>query len=235
MNAERLPILGAPIRVLIPVRPGAVVERFVAAWRTAVEKTCDGSEVRCLDCEQLGEGLQSAGVGEQTATLLLVPEYAFRPSDLRAVLAAAATVDVVVPVRQGIARPAWLRVLGGIRKLVYRVVFGIETGPPLAWYGLPAWWRRSKLSWRFGLRVQDPGCGLLLVRREVLERCPIQSQGRFALVELIAKANFAGALIAEVPLGKPTDLPVGPPFADVPGDRRRVFRSPVFNQASPVA
>src|SRR5229473_5652381 len=52
----------------------------------------------------------------------------------------------------------------------------------------------------FGLRLKDPECRFLLARRSIFERIPIQSAGPFAFAELLAKANFLGCLMSEVPV-----------------------------------
>ena len=53
----------------------------------------------------------------------------------------------------------------------------------------------------FGLRYHDVACPFRLFRRDILARIPIQSDGPFAHVELLAKANFLGCLMGEeVPL-----------------------------------
>jgi glycosyltransferase involved in cell wall biosynthesis len=49
----------------------------------------------------------------------------------------------------------------------------------------------------FGLRLKDPDCWFMLVRRSVFERIPIQSAGPFAFAEILAKANFLGCLMSE--------------------------------------
>jgi glycosyltransferase involved in cell wall biosynthesis len=51
----------------------------------------------------------------------------------------------------------------------------------------------------FGLRLKDPECWFLLARRSIFERIPIQSNGSFAFAEILAKANFLGCLMSEVP------------------------------------
>jgi glycosyltransferase involved in cell wall biosynthesis len=49
----------------------------------------------------------------------------------------------------------------------------------------------------FAVRLRDLGCHLVLARRAMFARIPIQSNGRFAHVEIIAKANFLGFLMTE--------------------------------------
>ena len=50
----------------------------------------------------------------------------------------------------------------------------------------------------FGLRLKDPECWFFLARRSMFTRIPIQSNGPFALAEILAKANFLTCLMAEV-------------------------------------
>lgn len=50
------------------------------------------------------------------------------------------------------------------------------------------------------------------------------------MVEVLAKANFAGAMMAEMPLAKGGELPVmAKPFDMRAGDERQVFRRPKFS------
>jgi hypothetical protein len=122
------------------------------------------------------------------------------------------------------------------------VVFSHRPHPAAAWLG----WRNLAGRWLaracFGVRSRDIDCPYRLLRREILPRMPLQSRSSFAHVELLAKANFLGHLIAEeVPLSdSPDALP--PPaseregFRDVFADARRVFSHPDFGPAHlPVA
>jgi glycosyltransferase involved in cell wall biosynthesis len=52
----------------------------------------------------------------------------------------------------------------------------------------------------FGVRFRDPGCRFVLARRSLFDRFPIQSDGDFAHVEVLAKANFLECLMTEVPV-----------------------------------
>jgi len=52
----------------------------------------------------------------------------------------------------------------------------------------------------FGVRLKDVDCSFKLFRREILGRIPIQSNGAFAHAEIVAKANFLGCLMCEVPV-----------------------------------
>src|SRR5262249_56088364 len=91
--------------------------------------------------------------------------------------------------------PLGLRVLGWLYRLFLRVVFAHTPEPLPGWLG----WRehRYRLLARvlFGLRSQDVNCPFRLYRREVFDRIPVQSDGDFANVEVLAKANFLGSLL----------------------------------------
>lgn len=242
------PSSASPLSVIVAARDFAGLPTFSAAWLEQLrrignpfEVIVSGSElrneipgVRAISSDSphgLGPALRAgfAAVSHQLV-LVIVPEFAFRPHDVRALLKAIDTADVVVGVRPGQARSAWQDRLGRLFSLVSRIVIGIEPSPPPAWFGWARW--RQRLRWRliFGLRLQDPESGLLLIRRELLDRCPIQSAGRFAMVEVLAKANFAGAMMAEMPLAKGGELPVmAKPFDMRAGDERQVFRRPKFS------
>jgi len=177
----------------------------------------------------LGASLRTAfgEIGE--TVLIIVPEFAYRSSDLRPLFDAFKDVDIVIGVRPGHGMPSWLAGAKRLATFLRRWLFGIPAMDMMPWYGWPA--ARSRLRYRFiyGPRLQDPGTGLLLIRRSILERCPIQSNGAFAILELIAKANFLGAMISEVKLGKPSDMPVMKGrFENYPNDERTVFRHPTF-------
>ena len=55
----------------------------------------------------------------------------------------------------------------------------------------------------FGVRLGDVHCLSLLARRSIFRRIPIQSQGTFAHAEILAKANFLGCLMMDVPVNTP--------------------------------
>jgi glycosyltransferase involved in cell wall biosynthesis len=79
-----------------------------------------------------------------------------------------------------------------------------ETSPrPLAYKRHKRNWTERFFHWFiriiFGLRLKDPECWFLLARRSIFARIPIQSSGPFAFAELLAKANFLGCLMSEVP------------------------------------
>jgi hypothetical protein len=89
----------------------------------------------------------------------------------------------------------------------------------------------------FAVRLTDPSCLFLLARREIFPRIPIQSDGPFAHVEVLAKANFLGLVMNEAPVtyrpwtSAPWDGAAGKP-PGVRRDFRRVFSRPRFGPAT---
>jgi hypothetical protein len=229
----RPPLGEGPISAIIACQADAA---FVDAWRSAVEKAAPGSQVLTDDepTSKLGESLRRLFPRcEHASVLIIVPDVPHRPGELKTLLDAAKEADVVAGVRPGQTRPAKFARLGWFGRLLARVLFGVALEPPRSWLGWPAARRRWRYRWRFGLRLHDPESGLILLRRDVWARCPTQSNGRFAVVELLAKANFAGAMIAEVLLGPPGKT-AAPGLESDPRDERVVFRSPVFLSPSGV-
>lgn len=78
----------------------------------------------------------------------------------------------------------------------------------------------------FGIRLKDVGCRFLLARRSIFGRIPIQSDGPFAHLEVLAKANFLGCLMTEVPVAyQPRPVVPGEYFWS---DFHRVYSHPDF-------
>ena len=123
----------------------------------------------------------------------------YHPDDLKVLLAQIDQVDLVSGFRQWQPVPAGLRGIGHVWRAFLRVVMGVKEAKKPCWLG----WReeRKRLLARllFGLRVQDVHCAFRLFRREVFDRFPIQSDGAFAEVEVLAKANFL-AWMSEEPV-----------------------------------
>ena len=59
---------------------------------------------------------------------------------------------------------------------------------------------RWLIRFLFAVRLRDLDCLFLLARRTIFARIPIQSDGPFAHVEILAKANFLGCLMTEAPV-----------------------------------
>jgi glycosyltransferase involved in cell wall biosynthesis len=165
--------------------------------------------------------------------LLTACDYPYPPGDISKLLDVIDTVDVVVGCRTDVV-PLWLHRWDATFSFFVRTVFGVAMEPRPGWRGWPACWKSVKYRMLFGLRTWDPTCAFTLYRRSVLERIPIQSDGEFIRVELLAKANFLGCLMAEAPIGRLAGNFKGvpePSTAGGSGDAGIVFRRPLFAAA----
>jgi glycosyltransferase involved in cell wall biosynthesis len=139
----------------------------------------------------------------------------YRPEDLTRLLDAIDRVDLVTGCRSSRPAPLWARWLGAAYRGCVRVLFGLSLPPPVCWLGRAGWGRRRLARWLFGVHVHDPECAFRLFRRSVFRRIPIQTDGDFAQIEILAKANFLGHLLDEVavthrPLAPGAPPPAGP-------------------------
>jgi glycosyltransferase involved in cell wall biosynthesis len=106
-------------------------------------------------------------------------------------------VHILNGFRAGRPMPILLRIPGMLWQAISWLLFSYV--PPK----LPGWlgWR-ARLGWLlgrvvFGVRLHDLGCPFRLLRREIFARIPLQSDGPFVHVEILAKANFLGHILGE--------------------------------------
>jgi len=148
-------------------------------------------------------------------------------------------IDLIVGYRVGEAIPAWLVWLDAVKWLFVRVFFGMSLEKRDCWLGWTGYARRWAARWLFGLRVRDPECLFCLFRREFFKRIPIQTDGDFAAIEILAKANFLGCMMVEAPVtclpGRAQRYPTG---WDPPRRLRReiglLFRYADFGPVNPM-
>jgi glycosyltransferase involved in cell wall biosynthesis len=261
------PIAAAPLSVILLARDDAAhLESVTAGWISYLngldrefelilveDGSRDGSAERVVELTERhprmlvirhdfprGEGVALAA-GLATARHPLVVccrcEPRYLPSDLRKLLREIDKVHIVSGFRAGLAVPPFVRFFESLYGIFCRIIFSHFPTRAPGWLG----WRRVFGRWLvracFGLRCRDPGCPYRLLRREILVRISLQSRGSFARVELLAKANFLGHLIAEeVPLGD-RQHPVVPEELryetvwQILADARRVFSHPDFGPA----
>jgi glycosyltransferase involved in cell wall biosynthesis len=161
----------------------------------------------------------------------------FQPEELQRLLADIDRVHLVAGFRVSRPVPLPLRLLGWLYRLFLRVLLAHKVEPLPGWLGWQAWRAHVRSRVLFGLRVRDVYCPFRLYRREIFERIPIQSDGEFAQVEVLAKANFLGSVMTETPVRHQ-------PPAETPGEtaaaRRqeradfwRVFGHPDFRPPPP--
>lgn len=124
----------------------------------------------------------------------------FQPSDLGQLLERIDKVDLVTGYRVWRPPPFWLVWLDRLQRLLTWLILGMAWEPRTAWLGWRGLGRRVLARWVFGVRVRDPECLFRLFRREGLAGIPIQCDSAFAHVEILAKANFLGRWMSEVPV-----------------------------------
>jgi glycosyltransferase involved in cell wall biosynthesis len=169
-------------------------------------------------------------------------EPAYRPADLGRLLDKRLPpkdepeidqVHLMTGYRAGRRVPWPLRVVGWLWRLFCRVAFSYPPDRLPGWLGLRRHAGRQLARALFAVRYQDVACPFRLVRREVFARIPIQSDGPFAHVEVLAKANFLGCILSPDEL--PLDVTPGP-AGDVRGvlaDGWRVLTRPTFGPVVP--
>jgi len=181
-------------------------------WTHALTGVEADARVRLLPSSEnpgIGEALRS-GIEAARHPLLIYTEASpsYTPAEIKAFLEVIDRVHVV----------SWVRTTSG---------------------------RRTSRSWRerlyrlglrlfFGIRLHDVDCFFKLFRREVFGRIPIQSAGPFVHAEILAKANFLGFMMSEVPVPftpDPGSAPALLSFRERYKDARRVFHHPDFGPA----
>ena len=251
-----------PISVLLPAHNQAAgLEPIVDGWLRALDRLDRPYEVLVID-DASTDGTRAAadrlaarhptvrvlhhdahrgfgaalrtGIREARHPLVFYSacDYPYPPADLAKLLHAIGAADLVSGCRTDPV-PQWLRRSDTAYRVLARVLFGVELEARPGWRGWAAWREGVRQRLLFGLRLWDTPSAYKLFRRSVLERIPIQSDGDFVHAELMAKANFLGCLMAEVPIGRLPGAFRGAPEPPPPGvtraaEARRVFRRPLF-------
>jgi len=227
---ERPAIAGSPLSVVLPVYNATpLLQAILDEWTTLLDRlgrdyeillvddgSTDGTEaqadaqakvrprLRVLRHAQrrgFGSALRT-GIDEARHPLLCYTscDRQYRPEDLSRLLGTIDKVDVVTGIRLWQPVPRWLWVLHSLWRGLVRILFGAAPAALSCWLGWRGFGRRLVARWVFGVRVQDPECAFRLFRRSLFARMPIQSDDALAHVEILAKANFLGAWIAEEPV-----------------------------------
>jgi hypothetical protein len=128
-------------------------------------------------------------------------DYPYKPSDLRKLLERINDVDVVTGFRSAAPIPNGIRTARVIFGLVLRILIGMPPEPLHGWLGTKAHFYSRLVQLFFGVHVGDTDSAFKLFRREIFAQMPIQSEGLFVHVEILAKANFLTCWMDEIPIG----------------------------------
>jgi glycosyltransferase involved in cell wall biosynthesis len=196
-------------------------------------------QVRILRHEtRRGEGAAlRTGLAAARHPLLLTGtcDRQYQPDDLPRLLTDIDKVHVAVGYRVWQPVPLPLRLLGWLYRLFIRVALAHPLEPLPGWLGWGGWAAHVRARLCLGLRVHDVLCPFRLYRRAIFDRIPIQSDGPFAQVEVLAKANFLGYVMTETPVrhqppaaASKADADAGAARRQAGADFRRVFSHPDF-------
>lgn len=175
--------------------------------------------------DALNDAIRSA---QHPLLVFCVCDKQYQPVDLGRFLKVIDQVDLVVGYRAGGQAPPWRVLLDTFAGLFSRIFLGLPLGPRVCWLGRKGLARRWVARWIFGVSLHDPECPFRLVRREVFTHLPIQASGPFVHVEILAKANHLGCLLAEEPATwTPPTLPTSDTIS-FSQDAWLVFRQPDF-------
>ncbi len=180
---------------------GELAEKLVAGYRHVVVRRHERAQ---------GEGaaLRTAlAVTRHPLLFYTIGDAHYQPADLGRLLRKRPDprkpdleidhVHILSASRSGRKLPWPCRILGEFWRLFLRVLFGEAPQRSPGWLG----WKRhgAALLARvlFGIRYRDVACPFRLLRREILAYIPLQSEGCFVHVEILAKANYLGLMMGE--------------------------------------
>lgn len=141
----------------------------------------------------------------------------------------------VMTASRGGGRMPWLwRLTGVLWRMICRLLFTQAPERLPGWLGWKRQLARILVRMLFGVRYHDVACPFRLHRRAIFARIPLQSDGAFVHIEILAKANYLGYIMGEeVPL-EPGHYPPLPntmsreEWDQVRADARRVLTQPDF-------
>ena len=139
--------------------------------------------------------------------------------------------DIVGGCRTGVAVPALWKNVGRLYRGFCRLALGLPLDPLPGWYGLGDHVRSWFVWIVYGVPLEDPTSAFKVYRTNFLRRFPIQSDGDFVQIELVAKSTFLTCILDEMPLSSKS--------AAIPratwnlADRKRVFGNPQFVHPEP--
>ena len=217
---------------LILSHAGPVADARLEEWRELLGSLERPHELRSVEVGQLRHEIPKT---EHPLVALVNLDRPHEPAELKKLLTRVEEIadpetnrplDLVTSFRAGRPTPTPVRLAGSLWRGFWNFALDLGMQPPPGWLGWKARWHAWANRMAFGTRVRDVYSGMMIVRKAVLERFPVQSTTEFAQAEILAKANFLGCFLDEIPV-----QPKSPPDTSpsVWKDFRAVFSSPKFN------
>jgi hypothetical protein len=190
--------------ILLVIQGGEPMPADEVSWTAAHPRV---RLLRPVAPNGLGAALRAAlEVAQNPLFFHAACDPAYQPSDLGAMIESMDHVHVAAGRRPG--RDSWLR--GPWSDLAYRWILRLV----------------------FGVHLTDADCPFKLFRRDIFARIPIQSDGPFVHAEILAKANFLGHMLTEVPISYPAPIAEATkPLRERLAGAMLVFRHPDFGPA----
>ena len=139
--------------------------------------------------------------------------------------------DIVGGCRTGVAVPALWKNVGRLYRGFCRLFLGLPLDPLPGWYGIGDHVRSWFVWIVYGVPLEDPTSAFKVYRTDFLRSFPIQSDGDFVQIELVAKSTFLTCILDEMPLS-PKSAAI-PPATWNRADRKKVFGNPQFRNPEP--
>lgn len=243
MDEELPKVKSAAVTVIAVSLTGMTREAWdEAAWRSFVARAPAGSQLVFVDSERrvhrgagdhasvsepaagLGDALRQAAQTATTPLVFIIPaDKSLTPAAAADFLAHIDEAHLVAGCRRTGTIPFPVLCRDLVASLLSIVFLGYFPGQRPGWPGWRGWSRRWVARHLFGVSLLDPESNVLLARRQIFDRIPLQSAGTFTFVELVAKANHLGMRLAEVGVdGQSYDS------ESFWSDVKNVFRNPKF-------
>ena len=128
--------------------------------------------------------------------------------------------------RKGRKSPWIFRCLSWIFYYPFRILLELPLGPCDTWLGWTNWTWELQGYWLLGVRNLDPLNPIRLLRTEWFQQIPLQSKTSWGNLEMLAKAHFLGARLAEEICPIPTTVPR--PSGNYWNDLTQLIQKPRF-------
>jgi hypothetical protein len=198
---ERSPIAQAPLSVVLVEGIAGHSEKALSKWIAYLDMLGRDYEVFLVKGDNPSSALATGWVAPNPRVRLLEPSGPFGIGAALSSGFGAARFPLVCYAECSSSYQA--ADLARMLEVIDRVdlVSGYRVGPssrPLHSWKEFAYRRLLRVV--FGLRLLDMDCPFKLFRRSILARIPIQSAGPFVHIEILAKANFLGCIMSDVPV-----------------------------------